>query len=41
MRLNGCMNKVNLATEWVNYGDKQNLTLLHITSWHNNKFTEV
>jgi len=24
---------VNLATEWVNYGDKQNLTLLHITNF--------
>jgi len=30
--LNGCMNKVNLAAEWVNYGDKQNLTLLHTTN---------
>jgi len=31
--LNGCMNKVNLGTEWVNNCDKQNLILFHITNF--------
>jgi len=31
--LKACMKKANMATEWVNYGYKQNLTLLHTTNF--------